>query len=452
MQHRGRHRRRRRGRALRAVLAGAGLALTAAATLISTSQAEVADDPGALQPLTSRADLDRLGLREEPVPASTLDRLASHMGRPVGVEAVLERADRTLRPADDCPAEETEALPVKPAATRAYCWAPVDADDSAWQPESVATSGDGGTDGRGGSRRVLLSGWTHHGGGPYRDLARVAFVDADDPERPSYSWALLAVPVDGGRDFRGLTAHVTGMVWYRDKLLVTTSGGEPEALYVYDLDRIQRATVDSDAIGRVPGGWSAHGYHWVLPAVAAYRPTTGSCARADRGPSGGDPSGPACPTGLSLDSGSASASLVLSESAPRGSGRHTLLWRYAFSADPARSGLLAADATGTVTATEAYKTKTDGVRGVLAHRTGPAGPTDWYLGRPAGPHGEHGTLWRQNTHGSRTTECGTSDDTRHCWGDGRGSLAYWRQTGEVWSLSGRMLFAVPLPEVERELG
>jgi hypothetical protein len=179
---------------------------------------------------------------------------------------------------------------------------------------------------------------------------------------------------------------------------------------------------------------------------------TGSCARADAGPPGGDPSRPACPTGLSLDTGSASASLVLSESTPRGSGRHTLLWRYAFSADPARFGLLAADATGTVTATEAYETKTDGVRGVLALRTGPAGPTDWYLGRPAGPHGEHGTLWRQNVHGSRTTECGTSDDTRHCWGDGRGSLTYWRQTGEVWSLSGRMLFAVPLPDVERELG
>ncbi|MFD0504014.1 hypothetical protein ACFQ0G_15605 [Streptomyces chiangmaiensis] len=46
MQHRGRHRRKRRGRALRATLAGTALALTAAATLISTSQAAGGDSPG----------------------------------------------------------------------------------------------------------------------------------------------------------------------------------------------------------------------------------------------------------------------------------------------------------------------------------------------------------------------------------------------------------------------
>ncbi|MFD7990153.1 hypothetical protein [Streptomyces mexicanus] len=466
MKQRGRHRRRRRGRALRAALAGTGLALTAAATLISTSQAEVAVDPGALKPLTSRAALDRLSLREQPVPAGTLDRLAARMGRPVGVDAVLGGADRTLRARGDCTAEETKALPVEPAAARAYCWAPADAADGAWQPESVTTSGDSGADGRRGTHRVILSGWTHRGGGADRDLARVAFVNADDPARLTYSWALLAVPVDGGRDYRGLTAHVSGMAWYRDKLLVTTSGGARDALYVYDLNRIQRATVASDAVGRVPGGWSAHGYRWVLPAVASYRPAAGSCAgtgTADatgpaaaqgsaRGSGGSAVSGPPCPNGLSLDSGSAPASLVLSETAPRGSGGHTRLWRYSFSTDPARLGLLAADATGTVAATEAYESRTDGVRGVLAHRTGPAGPADWYLARAAGPHGDHGTLWRQNPHGATATQCGASDDTRHCWGDGTGSLAYWRQTGEVWSLSGRTLFAVPLSDIARELG
>lgn len=54
MKHRGRHRRRRRGAAVRAFLAGTALALTAAATLISASQATVAENPGALKPLTSR--------------------------------------------------------------------------------------------------------------------------------------------------------------------------------------------------------------------------------------------------------------------------------------------------------------------------------------------------------------------------------------------------------------
>src|SRR5690606_34371294 len=68
MKHRGRHRRRRRGRALRAALAGTALALTAAATLISTSQATVADDPGALEPVTSSAATAPLRLTERSVP------------------------------------------------------------------------------------------------------------------------------------------------------------------------------------------------------------------------------------------------------------------------------------------------------------------------------------------------------------------------------------------------
>jgi hypothetical protein len=89
MKHRGRHRRRRRGAALRAVLAGTALALTAAATVISTSQAGVAEEPGALAPLTSPADTGRLRLQEHLVPARSLDRLAAAMGRPVGVDAVL---------------------------------------------------------------------------------------------------------------------------------------------------------------------------------------------------------------------------------------------------------------------------------------------------------------------------------------------------------------------------
>ncbi|MYR23462.1 hypothetical protein GTW63_35015, partial [Streptomyces sp. SID6137] len=102
MKQRGRHRRRRRGTALRAVLTGTALALTAAATLISTSQAQVTERPGALKPLTSPADTGLLRLREQLVPARTLDTLAASMGRPVGVDTVLRGADRTLREGSDC--------------------------------------------------------------------------------------------------------------------------------------------------------------------------------------------------------------------------------------------------------------------------------------------------------------------------------------------------------------
>ncbi|MFF7903431.1 hypothetical protein ACFZCV_32425 [Streptomyces sp. NPDC007920] len=444
MKQRGRHRRRRRGRALRATLAGAGLALTAAATMISTSQATVADDPGALRPLTSAAELDRLRLTEQPVPQRSLDRLAKAMGRPVGVGTVLSGADRSLRGADECGAEERKALPVEPAATRAYCWDPADSATDLWRPESVTTSGDAESDGRWAGHQVILSGWTREADDG-RGLARVAFVDADDPRHLTYTWALLAVPVDGGRDFRGLVSHVSGMVWYRDKLLVTTSGGESDALYVYDLRRIHRATVGGEAVGRVPGGWSAHGYRWVLPAVASYRPADGNCVRE----TGTDLSAAPCPDGLSLDRSSTPDSLVASQAVPTEGGHHTRLWRYSFSRDPGRSGLLDTDSGATVTSTEAYRTRAEDVRGVLSHRPGPFASPDWYLGRPA-DEGTHGTLWRQDERGANAAACG-SEDTHRCWGDGTGSLSYWQETGDVWSLSGRMLFALPLSAVEREL-
>ncbi|MFE6406833.1 hypothetical protein ACFVOR_07840 [Streptomyces sp. NPDC057837] len=435
MKHRGRHRRRRRGRALRATLAGTALALTAAATMISASQATV-DDPGPLRPVGVSTEAGRLPLTEERVPGRWLDRLASRMGRPVGVGAVLEGADLPLREAAACTAPEKRSLPVEPAATRAYCFGA--SDTRGWRPGAVTTSGDADDDGRWAENRVILSGWTRGGGAgsldgpdPGQGLAKVAFVDANDPARLRYTWALLAVPVDGGRDYRGLASPLSGMVWYQDKLLVTTREGDRDALYVYDLDRIQRATVDAEAVGRVRGGWAAHGSRYVLPAVGSYTL-----------PGGGDVPRPAT---VSLDRSTAPDSLVAGEWVPADSDRPTRLWRYALSRDPARSGLLATDSAHRAEPVEAYESETADLRGVLAYRSA------WYLDRAAGSPGGHGTLWRQDGEGARATECGT-DATRHCWSGGSGALSYWEETGEVWSQSGRMLFALPLASVDRAVG
>ncbi|GAA2729284.1 hypothetical protein [Streptomyces nogalater] len=440
MKHRGRHRRRRRGAALRAVLTGTALALTAAATLISTSQAGVGEDPGPLTPLTSPADTGRLRLQEHLVPGRSLDRLAAAMGRPVGVDAVLRGADRRLRAADDCSADDRASLPVAPAAARAYCWDPADTEGD-WRPASVTTSGD--ADGAWGGHRVVLAGWTHSttAGRPgERGLARVAFVDADDPAHLAYRWVLLVVPVDGGRDYRGLVSDVSGMVWHEDKLLVTTTSGGADALYVYDLDRIQRTTVDAPAVGRVPGGWSADGHGYVLPAVASYRFAAGPCSA----------SGPPCPGALALDRGSAPDSLVAAEwTAPDGD-RRARLWRYAFDTDPARPGLLATDGAGRVDAVEAYRTRAAGIRGVLSYRKAGADRASWYVGRLPGTQDGHGGLWRQDTERTRAAHCG-ADASDRCWARDSGSLSYWRATGEVWSLSDRMLFALPLADLDHSL-
>ncbi|MFJ5302524.1 hypothetical protein [Streptomyces sp. NPDC088350] len=418
MGARGRHRRRKRGRALRAVLTGAALGLTAAATMISASQATVGSDPGGLKPLTSASDLGQLGLRETLEPQQSLDRLASAMGRPVGVDTVLKSADHTLRDAADCTTDEKAVLPVEPVATRAYCWDSGDAADPAWTPRSVTTSGDADQDGWWGSNRVILSGWTAH----TRGLARVAFVNAADPARLTYTWALLAVPTDGGRDYRGLVSNISGMVWYEDKLLVTTTSGTRDALYVYDMNRIQRTTVTAAAVGRVRDGWSAAGYQYVLPAVGSYRLTGGGSAVR--------------PVGLSLDRGSVPDSLVAS-----GAKR---LWRYPFSRDPARPGLLATDSAGRAVPEEAYATKVSGTEGVLANGSA------WYLGGAAGPESGRGAMWRQDTRDAQATECG-ADETQRCWSARSGSLSYWQETGEVWSVSGRMLFALPLASIDRSL-
>ncbi|MGV9400233.1 hypothetical protein [Streptomyces sp. NPDC003668] len=441
MRHRGRHRRRRRGTALRAVLAGTALALTAAATMISASQAEVAENPGALKPLTAPSDTARLRLQEHLVPARDLKRLAASMGRPVGVSAVLASADRSLRRAADCTADDRESLPVSPPAGRAYCWDRADAADTSWRPHSVTTSADAADDGVRGTHRVILTGWTRAAaGGPGRELARVAFVDADDPARPVYRWVLLVVPVDGGRDYRGLSSAMSGMVWYQDKLLVTTRTGSSEALYVYDLDRIQRTTADAPAIGRVPGGWSADGYRYVMPAVGSYRFADGHCTA----------SGPPCPATLSLDSGTAPDSLVAAERTAPGGDRSARLWRYAFDGDPARRGLLATDSAGRADAVEAYRTRVSGISGVLSHRRPGAGSPSWYVGRASGTGDGHGGLWRQDSAHARAARCG-ADSSRHCWAESSGSLSYSARTDEVWSLSDRMLFAVPLTTLDRSL-
>ncbi|WP_367320138.1 hypothetical protein [Streptomyces sp. HUAS ZL42] len=427
MKQRGRHRRRRRGRALRAFLAGTAVALTAAATMISASQATVPDSPGALKPLTSPDETARLRLTEDLVPKSSLDRLAAGMGRPVGVSAVLDGADHELRDAIQCTAGERRALPATPVATSAYCWDA--ADTRGWRPGAVTTSGDADDDGRWGRNRVILSGWSRSGGDPAdRDLARVAFVDANDPNRPTYSWVLLVVPVDGGRDYRGLTSHLSGMVWYEDKLLVTADEGDSAALYVYDMNRVQRATVTGEAVGRVRGGWSAHGYRYVLPAVGSYRLTGGE--------------GAPHPGSISLDRGTAPDSLAASEWTLEDGDRTARLWRYSFSTAPGRSGLLATDSTGTVKAAEAYETRADGIRGVLSYGS------RWYVSLAAEGQDVNGTLWRQDTEGSQAPECG-SGKSHSCWSGQTESLSYWQETGEVWAQSGRVLFALPLASIDR---
>ncbi|MFE9763608.1 hypothetical protein ACFYPC_03570 [Streptomyces sp. NPDC005808] len=461
MKQRGRHRRRKRGQALRATLAGTALALTAAATLISASQATSSGSPGALTPLTSSSGTAQLRLDETLADQGTLDTLTRRMGGNVGVAAVLDSADHSMRNEDDCAGSERAALPVEPAATRAYCWDNADAKARQWLPRSVTTSGDAHEDGTWEGRRVILAGWTHRDqqaaddprtGEPTQDegLARVAFIDTTDPHALTYRYALLVVPQDGGKDFEAVRSRLGGMVWYQDKLIVTARNGT--ALLAFDMRRILETDVTSGAIGRVSGGYSADGYQYVLPAIASYDLAGGSCTTGD------DRSVP-CFGSLSLDRTSTPDSLVATELSTPDSTDRARVWRYPYSGAPGRTGLLAADSKGRVDAGEVYETKATGVSGVLSHKPDGTHEAEWYVAQTPAGDTRHATLWRQTDSGATAATC-TTDLSHACWGLGTASLSYWQETDELWTLTGtagtdsaagRVLYAVSLPSVDGSL-
>ncbi|MFE0512684.1 hypothetical protein ACFW2E_22880, partial [Streptomyces sp. NPDC058964] len=136
---------------------------------------------------------------------------------------------------------------------------------------------------------------------------------------------------------------------------------------------------------------------------------------------------------------------------PADPARRARLWRYAFSQDPARGGLLATDSSGRADAVEAYETRAAGIRGVLAYHPPGTARTSWYVGHQADSPDGRSSLWRQDSAGAKAARCG-SDATHHCWAQGVGPLSYWQETGEVWSLSDRMLFSVPLSSIDSSLG
>ncbi|MPY58113.1 hypothetical protein [Streptomyces spongiae] len=463
---RGRHRRRRRGRALRAGLAGTALALTAAATLISTSQAAGGDNPGGLKQLTSSSEIGKLQLHENLVSETTLDTLTDGMGGNVGVHGVLQSANHPMRNKSACYESERNALPVEPTATRAYCWDTGDATTQKWLPQSVTTSADADDDGLWGEDRVILSGWTHNDhkkGEPDDDkgLARVAFIDANDPNNLKYRWVLLVAPLSGGKDFGAVRSHVGGMVWYQDKLIVTAKNGADHnnALFVFDMHRILQANVNSSEVGKVSGGYSAHGYQYVLPAIGSYNLTGGKCDDKN------DNAVP-CFGSISLDRTSTPNSLVANEWFSSGGTQPARVWRYYFSTQLSRTGLLGSNSSDIVNADEAYETKAVGLQGVISHKPSGASKADWYVGYAPGSRGKHGTLWRQNENGADAARC-TSDQSYACWGQHTESMSYSQKTGELWTLTEwaankdnewepeaipeRTLYAVPLSTVNSSM-
>ncbi|MFK0292618.1 hypothetical protein ACIQU6_19365 [Streptomyces sp. NPDC090442] len=406
-------------------------------------------NPGPLLPLTSAAERAKLTLTEHrvsPHTLSTLDGLLAH----ASVHSVLNSANHRMRNAADCAHTESAALPLAPKAAAAYCWDHGDATTQDWLPQSVTTS-EGATDnGTWGPDKVILSGWTHNAAkGPARDdgLARVAFVNANNPEALSYRWALLAVPTDGGHNFAKLGSHLGGMAWYGDKLIVTAANGDAHrnALYVFSMKHLLRATVRSSAIGKVSGGYAAHGLQYVMPAIGSYSLTSACDSSAGHGTP--------CFASVSLDRSAGAPSIVANEWFSSGGSQPARLFRYRLAA-PDSAAPLATDGKGHAPATEAYRTAAVGLQGAVSHQG------VWYAADARGGRGQHGIMWRLTTRGATSAhDCG-SDRPQACWAQHSEGMALADRTGQLWSLTEwaaaadakwhppaipeRVLFSVPL--------
>ncbi len=410
------------------------LALVALLTLVAAALA-----PGAItgagaaataytDPLETIGASERAGygLRWNAVTPETTANLDSKLNN-VGVTEVLESANH---PARSCNAAERGTLPTAPTASASFCWDTGDATTPDWHPQSITSSGDADDDGAWGTNRLILAGWSYVGtgtGDARYNTVRVAFIDYNNPAAPKYRWVLLVTPTSGGENFARVAAHAGGMAWYGDKLFVSGQQGHTNAIYVFSMQHILQASVNSYAIGKVDGGYSAWGYQYVMPAIGSYSYDAGACT-------GNVNTAVPCVGSLSLDRSSVPDSLVTTEYLNNGTKGRML--RYNFGSDYL---LNSSSASGSfVPAVQGYRSGVGNMQGVLAHNN------VWYVAHASASSGVHGHLWGQTT----TRSVATCGGTYQCWAEHPESLTYWQSTGQVWSLTEwenlRTVFAVPL--------
>jgi len=167
----------------------------------------------------------------------------------VGLDGVLGDLDRGAE-ACDVPGD---------AAGRGFMWDPADRDDPDWTPQGLACTRSGD---------VLLAAWYGRRRWLVRTQgSRVSVVDLRDAERPRYRHVLLVAPRRrlGSPGVRPVPVHAGGIAVLGD------------LLYVADTIRGVRVFRLSD-VARVPapprrrtGGYTTHGYRYVLPELLQLR-------------------------------------------------------------------------------------------------------------------------------------------------------------------------------------
>ncbi|MFM9453672.1 hypothetical protein [Streptomyces europaeiscabiei] len=233
---------------------------------------------------------------------------------------------RTMRA---CAGDETKALP--PVNRKvAWCWSSAHGDDATprWWPQGMSSTGTAdGADGAIQDKRVTAVAWHYetfktNAAGDYEandkcrtnNLLKLTLIDRDTKK---YRHILLAEPTEGGADFKFVTGHGGGIVWYGNYIYVTdTSNG----IRVFDINKLGKVDTYGSGLNSYgidsSGKSSACGYPYVLPQVHYYKqaspPPSGAC---DADAVNGTPDADSlCYSWLSLDkSGGSPYKLVTGE-------------------------------------------------------------------------------------------------------------------------------------------
>jgi hypothetical protein len=233
---------------------------------------------------------------------------------------------RTMRA---CAGDETKALP--PVNKKiAWCWSAAYGDDTTprWWPQGMSSTGTAdGADGAVQDKRVTAVAWHYktfkiNEADDYEandkcrtnNLLKLTLIDRDTQK---YRHILLVEPTENGADFKFVTGHGGGIVWYGNYIYVTdTSNG----IRVFDIGKLGKVDTYGSGLNTYgfdgTGKSSACGYPYVLPQVHYYKqaapPPSGGC---DEDAVSGTPAADSlCYSWLSLDkSGGSPYKLVTGE-------------------------------------------------------------------------------------------------------------------------------------------
>jgi hypothetical protein len=177
--------------------------------------------------------------------------LAKHFkskGKIASVTAVLQFANRAL---------SKGSPPVGTGSpTEAWKWNSGDYKTKEWVPQGITSSADALEKGTWNEHEAWIVSWYRDG-----ESVRVSFVDR---KTHKYRHVMLVYPT-ANDDFKSITIHAGGIMWYGNVLyVVDTKNG----IRAFDLDNIWEVEI-ADGFGKTKDGkgYSADGYRYVLPQI-----------------------------------------------------------------------------------------------------------------------------------------------------------------------------------------